>query len=99
LSEWYQKGMSLTGPIPKDLVEYFENHSFFFRDQLERDNSPARRGAVVGEDAPAGPIKKLAGVTPNLIDKKTGKKVSAGRARPTTSSSRSRAPRTTCSSS
>jgi hypothetical protein len=74
LTEWYQKGMSLTGPIPKDMVEYFDNHSFYFRDQLERDNSPLVAAPSYAAHLPAA-IRKWAGVTPNLIDKKTGKKV------------------------
>jgi hypothetical protein len=74
LDEWFQKGMSLTGPIPKNIIEYFDNHSFFFRDQLERDNSPLVPAPAYASRLP-GPIKKWAGVTDQLIDKKTGKKV------------------------
>ena len=73
LDEWYQKGMSLTGPIPKYFVEFFDNHSFFFRDQLERDNSPLVAAPAWANTLP-GPIKKAAGLTPDYIDKKTGKK-------------------------
>lgn len=73
LDEYYQKGMSLTGPIPKDLVEFFENHSFFFRDQLERDNSPLVAAPAWAKALPK-PVQKLTGLTPDYIDKKTGKK-------------------------
>lgn len=73
LNEYYQKGMSLVGPVPKDVVEYFENHSFFFRDEIEREHSPlvAAPGYVAG--LPKGLRGKL-GVT-KIIDKASGKRV------------------------
>lgn len=73
LDEYYQKGMSLTGPVPKDLVEYMDNHSFFFRDQLERDNSPLVAAPSWASKLPA-PFRKWADVGP-IVDKQTGKKV------------------------
>jgi hypothetical protein len=73
LEEWYQKGMSLTGPVPKDLIEYMDNHSFFFRDQLERDNSPLVAAPSWAKRLPA-PIRKWAHVGP-MIDKRTGETV------------------------
>lgn len=38
--EYANKAMSLVTPIVKDPLEFLYNYSFFFRDQIERDNSP-----------------------------------------------------------
>jgi hypothetical protein len=55
------------------MVEYMENHSFFFRDQIERDYSPLVAAPALVASMPAAVRKKL-GITDQYIDKKTGKK-------------------------
>lgn len=79
LDEYFQKGMSLQGPLPKNLVEYFNNHSFFFRDQLERDNSPLVSAPAWAKALPPG-MKKWSNLD-YYVDKQTGKKVLKWRAK------------------
>lgn len=73
LSEWYQKMMSLATPIGKNPVEYFENHSFFFRDEIQRSYSPNVAAPSYVAKFP-DPLKEKLGVT-KIRDKKTGKLV------------------------
>jgi hypothetical protein len=73
IREYYQKAMSMTSPLPKDVIEYMENHSFFFRDQIERDNAPLVAAPSWVRGLPES-LKKQMGVTENWVDKKTGKK-------------------------
>jgi hypothetical protein len=71
--EYFQTAMSLVSPIVKDPLEYFNNYSFFFRDQIENDTSPlVSAPSYVG--ALPEKIRKDLGVVRGL-DKRTGKKV------------------------
>jgi hypothetical protein len=65
--------MSLTGPVPKDVIEYFENHSFFFRDEIEREHSPLVNAPGYVAGLPEG-LRKKFGVT-KIQDKASGKMV------------------------
>jgi hypothetical protein len=40
LDEYFKTAMSLVTPVVKNPLEYFNNYSFFFRDQIQRDESP-----------------------------------------------------------
>jgi hypothetical protein len=69
--EYYQKFMSMVNPIVKDPVEFFENHSFFFRDEIQREYSPnVAAPSYVGEFPPG--LRKELGIV-KIQDKKTGK--------------------------
>lgn len=73
LEELFHFGGSLANPVFKNPVEYFNNYSFFFRDQIERDSAPTVAApswvALLPENA-----KKAMGVVPDFVDKQTGKK-------------------------
>ena len=71
--EYLNKAASLVTPLVKDPVEFGFNYSFFFRDQIERDNSP-----LVAAPSPVGKwpewAKKKFGVV-KAVDKRSGKMI------------------------
>jgi hypothetical protein len=72
-SEWINRGLSLVTPVAKTPIELWANFSFFFRDQIERDQSPlVPAPSYVGSLPPK--IRKDLGIVPDYVDKRTGKK-------------------------
>ena len=73
LDEWFQRATSMLTPAVKSPIEWFANYSFFFRDQLERDDSPLVPAPPIVGSLPA-PLRKKLGIVPDLVNKRTGKK-------------------------
>jgi hypothetical protein len=71
--EYFKTASSLVTPIVKDPVEYFANYSFFFRDQIERDETPLVSAPSYVGRLPDGVRKDLR--VAKITDKRTGKKV------------------------
>lgn len=70
--EWMNRAASLLTPAVKTPVELWANLSFFFRDQIERDQSPlVPMSSVVAEAIPAKFRKEL-GIVPDYRDSRTG---------------------------
>lgn len=74
LEEWMNRAASMTNPLPKSIVEYGMNFSFFFRDQLERDDSPLVPAPSMVAQMPEAIREKL-GIVPDYVDKRSGKKI------------------------
>lgn len=72
-SEYMNKAASLVTPIVKDPVEFGFNYSFFFRDQVERDNSPLVAAPSVVGSWPEWAKRKFGVV--KAQDKRSGKMV------------------------
>lgn len=73
VDEWFQRAMSLLSPGVKTPLELGLNYSFFFRDQLERDEGPLVPAPSFVSKMPESMRKKL-GVVDDYVDKRTGKK-------------------------
>lgn len=69
--EYFKTAMGLVTPVVKNPVEYFNNYSFFFRDQIERDQSPLVSAPSYVSKLPEG-VRKDLGVVKGL-DKRSGK--------------------------
>lgn len=70
--EWMERAMSMLTPAAKTPVELWANMSFFFRDQIEKDDAPlAPAPAWVG--AIPEKYRKQLGITKNLRDPQSGK--------------------------
>jgi hypothetical protein len=69
--EYFKTAMSLVTPVVKNPIEYFNNYSFFFRDQIERDDSPLVSAPSYVSKLSDGTRKDL-GIVRGL-DKRTGK--------------------------
>lgn len=72
--EWINRAMSLVTPAVKTPVELWANMSFFFRDQIEKEDAPlVPVSSLVVKTIPEKYRDDL-GFTPDYIDKRTGKK-------------------------
>ncbi len=72
-SEYMNKGSSLITPLLKNPVEIWANYSFFFRDQIRRENAPLVPAPSFVGEFPESWKKKL-GVA-KIRDKRSGKMV------------------------
>lgn len=74
--EWFQRGMSMVTPIAKSPLELGANINFFFRDQIESEESPLVPAPKWVAKLPK-PLRSKLGVVDDYVDKRTGKKVVA----------------------
>lgn len=73
IGEQWNKFASMLNPVIKSPVELAANYNFFFRSDIERDESPlVAAPSYVATWSPA--MRKKFGVVPDYIDKRTGKK-------------------------
>ena len=72
--EWIQRAMSMVTPGIKTPIELWANTSFFFRDQIERDEGPlVPLSSLVAETVPKRYRDDL-GIVDDYVDKRTGQK-------------------------
>lgn len=71
VDEYFKVATSLVTPIIKNPAEYFNNYSAFFRDQIERDNSPLVSAPSYVAKLPES-LRADLGIVRGL-DKRTGK--------------------------
>jgi hypothetical protein len=73
--EWLNRAMSMVTPGIKTPVELWANMSFFFRDQIERDEGPlVPISTTVAKGAQAAGVADKLGIVSDYVDKRTGKK-------------------------
>lgn len=70
--EWMNRAMSMLTPAAKTPVELWANFSFFFRDSIERDTGPLAPAPSWVSVIPKK-YRDEVGITPNYMDKRTGK--------------------------
>lgn len=71
--EWINKAMSLMSPAFKTPIELWSNFSFFFREQIERDEGPLVPAPSWVGSLP-DPIRRDLGIVPDYVDRRSGKK-------------------------
>lgn len=73
IDEQMKKAVQTTTPWAKIPIELYANYSFFFRGDIESDDSPLVAAPSWVGELPAS-VKNKIGVVPDYIDKRTGKK-------------------------
>lgn len=74
MREWRDKFTSMLNPLIRTPIEWATNYNFFFRSDIERDNSPLVAAPSFVTKLPAD-VQERFGIVPDYLDKRSGKKV------------------------